>query len=130
MAIPIAFNGYSDGITIVNFWAPWCPSCRDELPDLEKVWEENNTKGVKLIGVTYESDVDSINTAIDLYGLTYPIATDPGAEVSSIFHVTGVPETYIVDTNGKIVFVEIGATNYEKLSQEVMTLTGQVQEEG
>ncbi len=54
---------------------------------------------------------------------------DPGAEVSTDFFVTGVPETYIVDANGRIVFVAIGATDYEELSEEIMELTGQVREE-
>ena len=101
---------------VVNFWAPWCPSCREELPALQEIWQDYSDRDVIVIGIAYESDLESTDKAIDTYSLTYPVVMDEKNNYSKMFAVTGVPETYIIDPDGLIRYARIGAV--DRLSME------------
>jgi cytochrome c-type biogenesis protein CcmF len=107
-------------VTVINFWAPWCPSCREELPDLQALWEKYGAMGVALVGITYDTDQASVQASVDSYGLTYPIVLDPEAALSMQYQVTGVPETFIVDQSGRITFIAIGAASYDVIEAAIL----------
>ncbi len=109
-------------IVVVNFWAPWCPSCREELPALQTIWEEYANRGVVVVGITYESDLPSVNQTIETYGLTFPAVMDEDGENSMNFSVTGVPETYIIDRDGLIAYAKIGASDLSSLESALQEI--------
>jgi len=117
---PLALDFAASPVTVINFWAPWCPSCREELPDLQAIWEEYEAQGLALLGITYDPDQATVQAAIDTYGLTYPIVLDPDAALSMQYQVTGVPQTYIVDRSGRITFIAIGAASYDDIEAAIL----------
>jgi len=117
---PLALDFAASPVTVINFWAPWCPSCREELPDLQAIWEEYEAQGLALLGITYDTDQATVQAAIDTYGLTYPIVLDPDAALSMQYQVTGVPQTYIVDRSGRITFIAIGAASYDDIEAAIL----------
>lgn len=89
-------------IVVLNFWASWCVPCKQEAPVLETIWQRYRDRDVVVLGVAY---VDAYNASlefIDEFGLTYPNAPDQGTVVSDRYHITGVPETFIIDRDGNI----------------------------
>ncbi len=90
-------------VVVVNFWASWCSPCRDEAPALERVWREYKGRGVVFVGVDYK-DVESKAMAfIEEFGLTYPNGPDPYNKISGAYRITGVPETFLIARDGRLV---------------------------
>lgn len=98
----IALSQLRGQVVVVNFWASWCIPCKDEAPVLQAAWERYRDRGVLLLGIAYV-DTESASLAfMEEFGITYPNAPDTGTRVSEAYHITGVPETFIIDQNGQI----------------------------
>ncbi|HIP87018.1 MAG TPA: redoxin domain-containing protein [Anaerolineales bacterium] len=112
-------------VAVLNFWATACPSCEEELPTMQSIWEEYQGQGVILLGVALQEDESIVRNAADRYGLTYPLALDIGERVSTAYGITGVPETFVIDSKGNVAFVHIGPVTAEELMGELEGLLGE-----
>jgi cytochrome c biogenesis protein CcmG/thiol:disulfide interchange protein DsbE len=96
-------------VVVINFWASWCVECRVEARDLEETWQDYRNQGVVLIGVDFKDTEDKAIGYLEEFGITYPNGLDGRGHITdSSYHITGVPETFIVDPSGEIVYVKIG----------------------
>lgn len=87
---------------VVNFWASWCIPCRDEAPALQRAWETYKDKGVLILGVDYvDTDADA-KKFIAEFQQTYPNGPDIGTRISQAYKISGVPETYFIGKDGKL----------------------------
>lgn len=86
----------------INFWASWCGPCRDEAPALE-VLSRSLHGSARLVGVDYTDNPDGAREFISKYGITYPVLVDPDGIVGDRYHLTGLPDTAIVDSRGNLV---------------------------
>ncbi|MFW5709143.1 MAG: TlpA family protein disulfide reductase [Chloroflexota bacterium] len=95
---------YRGSIVVVNFWGSWCAPCRDEAPDLQLIHELYHDQGVILVGITHaeSSDQDSIDF-IEEFNLTYRNGPDPETRIADDYKITGVPETFVIDRDGRLV---------------------------
>jgi len=91
-------------VVIINFWASWCIPCRDEAPILQSIWKRYRSRDVVVVGVAYLDMEQGSRDFISEFNITYPNGHDIHSRVSDAYHITGVPETFIVDQNGEIVF--------------------------
>lgn len=89
-------------VVVINFWASWCGPCHSEAPELNALWDEYKDRGVVIIGVGYLDNEGDARQFIHDFGIQYLTGPDNGTSVSRSYHVSGVPETYVVDQNGKI----------------------------
>jgi peroxiredoxin len=96
-----SISDFKGKIILLNFWATWCPSCREEMPSLEKLWERFKAKGVVVIAVAADRPTEVASFAKKL-GLTFPILLDPEGEVRKDYEVTALPMTYLIGRDGKI----------------------------
>jgi len=88
---------------LLNFWASWCIPCRDEAPALDASWKKYRDKQAVFIGVNVWDDKDSALLYLKKFGGAYENGMDPKGEIAVEYGVGGVPETYFIDTSGKIV---------------------------
>ncbi len=109
-------------VVVVNFWASWCPSCVDEIPALQTVWEAYRGKGVTFLGVAYQDDEAAVREALTKYGTTYPVGLDAGSRIAKQYGITGIPETFIVAPNGQVAYVHIGPISRETLAEQLDAL--------
>jgi len=93
---------------VVNFWGSWCQGCRDEAPELQRVWTKYRDHGVMVVGIGFRDMRRSALAFIDEFGLTFPNGHDDSLSVARRFGITGAPETYVIDPNGMIRAVSIG----------------------
>lgn len=105
---PFDLEAHRGEIVIVNFWGSWCGPCRAEAPRLQQLHQDYADRGVTLLGVTYLDDDDSSLAFMDQYGLTYLNAPDPQLRVADAYHITGAPETFVIDQQGNVVEVVVG----------------------
>lgn len=96
-------------VIVLNFWASWCIPCEEESPILESAWQAYQSGGkVLFLGVDY---VDTEGPAADFLErnqITYPNGPDLRSEISHLYNITGVPETYIIGPNGRLAYFKIG----------------------
>ena len=96
-------------VVVVNFFATWCPPCREEMPHLEKkVWQRFRDDRFAMLAVGREHANDELHEFVDQYSLTFPVAGDPDRAVYSHYATQYIPRTVVVDSNGTIVFQSSG----------------------
>jgi cytochrome c biogenesis protein CcmG/thiol:disulfide interchange protein DsbE len=101
---------------LLNFWASWCHFCAEEAPHLEALHREHQSAGLQVLGVGTDSQDALRQKAADL-NLTYPVGSNP--EAAKAYGVGGVPHTFIISREGKIVASLIGARSKAELETEV-----------
>jgi peroxiredoxin len=89
-------------VLLLNFWATWCPDCREEMPSMEELWEKYKSKGVIIIAVAVGSRRREVESFARKLGLTFPIVLDSDGAVRRDYEVTALPMTYIIGKDGKI----------------------------
>ena len=101
------------GLTIVHFWATWCPPCVEELPALSRFWEKYKMRGdIQLFAISVDKDWNTIDDFVKKNPSAIPLFHDPGAATAHRFGSTQYPETYIVNKSGRVLFRVQGAVSW------------------
>ena len=96
-------------VVVLNFWASWCVTCKDEAVELEEAWRMYEPTGeVVFIGVDYVDTEPEARGYLEQYNITYPNGPDMGTQISQAFRISGVPETYFIDRDGVVQHVQLG----------------------
>lgn len=103
-------------VVVMNIWASWCPTCREEAPVLEKVWRAYRDKGVMFVGVDYLDTELKAREYIAEFDITYPNGPDLGGRIYYAYRARGVPETFFIDKEGNIAHTHIGPLNEPTLT--------------
>lgn len=116
----IKLSDYKGKIVFLNFWATWCPPCRAEMPHMEEFYAKYkdqdivilavNSTSVELKGGTDDKAAEKkVRDFIQQYGYTFPILLDRNNEAWKIYYQSGVPTNYIIDKEGIVRYLKIGA---------------------
>ena len=108
-------------IVVVNFWASWCKPCELEAAEMEEAYQNFKDQDVVFLGVDYVDTEPEALGYLSKFNITYPNGPDLRTHISQAFRIRGVPETYIVGRDGKLVDVRIGP--YMSLSEIETALT-------
>jgi cytochrome c biogenesis protein CcmG, thiol:disulfide interchange protein DsbE len=108
------------GVPIVlNFWASWCPPCREEAPRLERRWQAARAEGVLFLGLDMQDLSDEARDFLREFGVSYPNVRDRGDDVARDWGVTGLPETFFISRRGRVVGHVIGAVSAPQLDHGI-----------
>ncbi len=105
---------------LVNFWASWCIPCRDEAPLLERAWLEYRGRGLVVVGVNIQDLEPEARKFIAQFKVSYPNVRDRDGRVSRAYGTTGVPESFFIDREGRVVRKFPGAAVEWRLWQEAI----------
>lgn len=103
-------DGASGPLTLVNVWATWCVPCRKEFPALDQLHRAFGPRGLRVVGVSVDvggSDARIREVARDLGG-TFTIARDADGVIQERFRTIGVPETFLIAGDGRLVWRQLG----------------------
>jgi cytochrome c biogenesis protein CcmG/thiol:disulfide interchange protein DsbE len=103
----------------VNFWASWCPPCRQEHGALRAFWERYRQQGVQLLGVIFQDSPAAARAFQEELGGDWPLLEDPGGRTAVDFGMRAPPETFVVNSQGIIVAKLSGAVAPGQLEQYV-----------
>lgn len=96
-------------VTLVNVWATWCTSCREEMADLDSLHQTYGPKGLRVLGVSVDQgNTDKVLRYVAREKLGFSVAHDPANSIQQVFSVVGVPETYLIDATGRVVWKTAG----------------------
>ncbi len=97
---------------IINFWASWCPPCREELPSMNKGWEKIKALGIGMIAINVGEDADTIFNFMADYPIDFQVLLDTSGNIINEWPVLGLPTTFVLDKNGYIVYRAIGGRDW------------------
>lgn len=105
-----------DGPVVVNFWASWCGPCRVEHPELVKLAEE----GVRVVGINYQNEPDDAKNFLDRLGNPFEVVgVDKSGRTGIEYGVAALPETFVLDENGIILYKHVGPINPGELDGKI-----------
>jgi peroxiredoxin len=93
--------GLKGRIVLLNFWATWCPPCRKEMPDMEKLYRSYEAKGLTVVAVSDENRA-TVEQFLAKNHYSFPVALDPDRKVNASFDVEGIPKSFIFDREGRL----------------------------
>jgi cytochrome c biogenesis protein CcmG/thiol:disulfide interchange protein DsbE len=108
----ISLRDYRRSVVVVNFWATWCPPCVEEMPSLNEFAERGRGLGVTVIGVSVDQDRAALEQFVAHARLSFPIARDPEQAVAARYGTFKFPESYVIDSEGRIARRIIGALDW------------------
>jgi peroxiredoxin len=100
-------------VVFVNFWATWCPPCREEMPSMQRLYTRLPKDKFKMLAILNSDDPALADTFATKLGITMPILNDPNNKVGQKYGLTGVPETFIVDKQGVVREKFIGPAQWD-----------------
>ncbi len=107
-SIPLKLSDFRGTPVVLNFWASWCTTCKEEQPLLESAWRRYKGQ-VQFIGLSHLDQDKNARAWLQCYDVTYPNAPDLGGKAYNAYRIQGVPETYFIDADGNIVDYYVGA---------------------
>ena len=113
-------SDYKGKVVIINFWATWCPPCRAEMPSMQRAWKQLEKEGVVMLGIDVGEDEDTIFQFTADYPVEFPLLMDLDSKVTNQWPVRGLPTTFVVDPQGRIVYRAIGGREWD--SPELLKL--------
>jgi len=109
----VALADYKGKLVLLNFWATWCAPCLKEMPSMEKLWQKYKEQGLVVVAVSVDEGYKKrIQTFLKLYDLSFPVLLDPESEVSDLYKVSGIPASFLIDRNGKIISRLVGEDDW------------------
>lgn len=113
-------------VVLVNVWASWCPPCREEFPVLQGAATELGPRGLVVVGINTMDTDEAANTFIEEFGdAVFPSVVDRDGTTGVKWGVFGVPETFLVDTDGRIVRKTVGTLTDDWVAAYVIPLLDQ-----
>lgn len=109
----VSLQHYRGRPVIINFWATWCPPCREELPSMNRAWEKIKDENIAMIAINVGEDEDTIFTFMGDYPINFDLLLDTSGEVIAQWPIKGLPTTFILDADGHLVYRAIGGREWD-----------------
>jgi thiol-disulfide isomerase/thioredoxin len=112
---PHTLSALRGNVVLVNFWATWCPPCRKEMPSLEFLYAKFSGKAFRVLAVNQWEDADHVFSYMGELNVfpSFPILFDPQSQVSELYGVRGLPTSFLIDPEGRIIYRAIGGREFD-----------------
>ncbi|OLB01450.1 MAG: hypothetical protein AUH77_11330 [Candidatus Rokubacteria bacterium 13_1_40CM_4_69_39] len=100
-------------VVFINFWATWCLPCREEMPAMERLWQQQKGQGLVLVAVSVDTDTKKVKPYLDEHKLTFPVGLDPKMDLANAYGVRAVPSSFVVDRQGHLTAIALGPREWD-----------------
>jgi peroxiredoxin len=107
-------SDYRGEVVIINFWATWCPPCREEMPSMARAAALIEDDGIRMLAVNVGENEDTIFQFTANYPVSFPLLMDLDSQVTEAWPIRGLPTTFVVDPEGRIAFRAIGGREWDE----------------
>ena len=118
----VALSDYKGKIVFLNFWTTWCPTCRIEMPSMEKLHQKFKDQDFVMITINLQESASQVNHFFKEYKLTFTALLDSDGDVGTRYKIYSIPTTFILDKDGRIIARAVGPREWD--SKESFALFG------
>lgn len=117
----VPLREYRGRVVLLNLWATWCPPCEQEMPSMERLYQELGPQGLEVVAISIDQLApDAVRQWADERGLSFTVLHDRSGRIQQVYQTTGMPESFVVDREGVIVKKVIGATEWDHPAQKAL----------
>ena len=113
---------------VLDFWASWCPDCRKDIPNMQRIYEKFAPLGVQFIGVSMDTDREKWAAAVEKYGISYPQVSElvkfHDTEIAALYGVKWIPSMYLIGPDGKVMLGTVLSDKLELMLTETFAPKG------
>jgi cytochrome c biogenesis protein CcmG/thiol:disulfide interchange protein DsbE len=113
----VKLSDYKGKVVLINFWASWCPPCKEEMPILEKVYQKYNDKNFVILAVNMDTSEGAMKEFLEKNRYSFPIVRIKG---ETGLNIPGLPTSYLVDKDGSVKKIRLGV--YRELEEDISKL--------
>jgi peroxiredoxin len=115
-------SDYKGKVVVVNFWGTFCPPCKEEMPALQRQYDNWGQQDVAFLEVNLDKNKVTVQSFMDQYHLSLPIVLDTKEEVRKLYGVSEYPTTFFVQPDGKIAAKKVGEMQESYIEQTIASL--------
>lgn len=119
---PLKLSDHRGKLVLLNFWATWCPPCREEMPLFSRWQRELGDQGLQVIGVSMDDDAESAKEFLAKYPVAYPVVMGDVKLAETFGGVLGLPLSYLIDAQGRVVARYQGETDLARMEAKIREL--------
>jgi thiol-disulfide isomerase/thioredoxin len=119
---PVELGGRGGPLTLVNVWATWCTSCREEMQDLAAIYRDYGPRGLRVVAVSVDAGSERlVRRLVQRESLTFLVVHDKAGTIQKKYRVVGVPTNYLIGADGRVLWQQVGGIhgNLPKVRVEV-----------
>jgi peroxiredoxin len=119
---PVSLRDFKGKVVLLNFWATWCPPCKEEMPSMERLHQRYRKRGFTVLAISIDADgAAAVVPFAKNLGVTFPIGLDPKMALATEYGVRALPSTFVIDRHGSTVAMAIGPRDWDsKAAHEVV----------
>ncbi len=121
---PLRLDQFRGRVVLLNFWATWCAPCIEEIPVFSRWQRQYGDAGLQVIGVSMDDDEAAVRRFLAKHEVPYPILMGDAKLGKAFGGVYGLPQSFLIDARGRIVFRNVGELNLEALRLQIQGLIG------
>jgi Peroxiredoxin len=118
----ISLNDFKEKNVLINFWATWCPPCKAEMPDLEKLYEENKNSDLVILAINLSEDKETIKSFMDKNKYNFQVLMDSNGDAAIKYDISSIPTSFFINKEGAIVQKKVGEMNLEEMRNYVASM--------
>jgi peroxiredoxin len=119
---PLRLSDYRGKVVVLDFWATWCEPCKQEIPHFIEMQNKYSAQGVQMLGISMDDSEPPVREFQQKFRMNYPVAVGTSKVADQYGGVLGLPITFVIDREGRIVARHIGATDVSVIEAEVKKL--------
>jgi peroxiredoxin len=118
----VGIRDYRGQVVLLNLWATWCAPCLEEMPSMERLYQELGPEGLKVVAVSIDQELngEGVRRWTEERGFTFTILQDRSGKIQQTYQTTGTPESFVLDKRGVIVKKVIGAIAWDHPAQKAL----------
>ena len=106
----------------LNFWATWCPPCKAEMPEIEKLYQETKDSDLVIVAVEIGEPLSTVKSFIDSNKYNFKVLLDSDQSVASKYNIASIPTSYFIDADGNIISKNMGGMNIDQMKAYIKAL--------
>jgi len=107
-------------VVFINFWATWCPPCREEMPAMERLFQRSQKGDLVMLAVSVDADLKAVAQFLNEQRFTFTVGLDPKMELANTYGVRALPASFIVDRQGRLAALALGPRAWDSPAAHVL----------